>query len=208
MTANAETLLRSLERVRAVPVLRSASVELAVETGRELAAGGLNVVEVTFSVPDAPTAISRLAAEDGIIVGAGTVLSPDDARRAVDAGAAFLVSPVWLPWLPELADALGVPAIPGAASPSEVWAAHSSGAAAVKVFPIARLGGAAYVKDLLAPMPGLTIMATGGADRKMAADLLAAGCGAVGLGSVDRDPTLGNTIRERAATALDALKRA
>jgi 2-dehydro-3-deoxyphosphogluconate aldolase/(4S)-4-hydroxy-2-oxoglutarate aldolase len=123
----------------------------------------------------------------------------------VEAGAQFLVSPLWLPWLPQLAAELGVTAIPGAATPSEIWQAHSSGVPAVKVFPIARLGGAAYIRDLLAPLPGLQLMATGGVTVATAAELLDAGCVAVGLGSVHKDTTLGDSVEDRARRVRERL---
>lgn len=198
-------VLDQLLRVRIVPVLRSPTVEAPVATARGLAAGGMSVIELTYSTPGVLEAIRELSTDPDVLVGAGTVLTPDQARDAVEAGARFLVSPVWLPWLPELARDLGVDCVPGAASPSEVWAAHSAGATAVKVFPIARLGGAAYIKDLLAPLPELKLMATGGADVTLARDLLAAGCAAVGVGKVTTGDDTGLPDRERARRFLEAV---
>lgn len=99
------------------------------------------MIELTFSTPGVLDAIRELSSDPNMLVGAGTVLTPRQANDSVEAGAKFLVSPVWLPWLPELARSLRVQAIPGAATPSEIWLAHSAGVAAVKVFPIGRLGG-------------------------------------------------------------------
>jgi 2-dehydro-3-deoxyphosphogluconate aldolase/(4S)-4-hydroxy-2-oxoglutarate aldolase len=177
-------VLDTLAAVQAVPVLRSSTAEAAVAAARGYAEGGMNVVELTYSTPGVLDAIRELSGYPEIVVGAGTVLTPEQARTAVEAGARFLVSPVWLPWLPDLARELAVDAIPGAATPSEIWHAHAAGVAAVKVFPIARLGGAAYVRDLLAPMPQLTLMATGGVTAATAKELLQAGCLAVGVGNV------------------------
>ncbi|MCU1437033.1 MAG: eda [Naasia sp.] len=179
-------VLEALAAVRAVPVLRSAGADSAVAAARGYAQGGMNVVELTFSTPGVLDAVRELAADADLMVGVGTVLTPAQARAAVAAGARFLVSPVWLPWLPDLARELGVAAVPGAATPSEIWHAHAAGVAAVKVFPIARLGGAAYIRDLLAPLPDLSLMATGGVTAATARELLDAGCLAVGVGGVGR----------------------
>lgn len=177
-------LLTRMSRVRAIPVLRSATASTAVAVARELAEGGMTIVELTYSTPNVLDAIAELSADDEIIVGAGTVRTRQEAHDAVDAGARFLVSPVLLPWLPDLARERGVMGIPGAATPSEIWQAHDLGADAVKVFPIARLGGAAYIRDVLAPLPDLQLMATGGVDVYAARELLAAGCFAVGVGNI------------------------
>ena len=204
MTGGSRSAVDEILGARLVPVLRSPSAEAAVETGRALADGGLNVVELTFSTPDVGTAIAALARSPSIVVGAGTVLAPAQAELAVEAGARFLVSPVNPPWLVPLAHVLGVPAVPGAATPSEVWDAHLTGAPLVKLFPIARLGGAPYVKDLRAVMPQVRVMATGGVSVRSARELLDAGCAAVGLGSIHSDESLGPdpTRRARAAVAL------
>jgi 2-dehydro-3-deoxyphosphogluconate aldolase/(4S)-4-hydroxy-2-oxoglutarate aldolase len=200
-----ERITQYLRNARAVPVLRCAGAEEAVLAGEALIEGGLNVIEVAYTTPGATEAIRHLASTPGRVVGAGTVLTPDDARRAANAGAGFLVTPVWLPWLTQAARDLGVAAVPGAATPSEIWHAHSSGAAVVKVFPIARLGGAAYIKDLMAPLPELRLMATGGVTVATAKELLAAGCIAVGLGSAHTDPALGDTVVDRARRVREQL---
>lgn len=204
-------VLERLREVKVVPVLRSATVAAAIDTAQGLARGGMTAIELTFSTPGVLDAIRELSADPTLLVGAGTVMTPSQAEDAVNAGAKFLVSPVWLPWLPELARSLSVEAIPGSASPSEIWQAHIAGATAVKVFPIARLGGAAYVRDLLAPMPELTLMATGGVDIHGARDLLAAGCAAVGVGTIttgDDKPLPAEERARRFLEALDAPSRA
>lgn len=196
--------MEALEATRIVPVLRSPSAAECVATARDLVAAGLTVVEVTYSTPNAAEAIAELAAVPGCHVGAGTVLHPEQAAEAVAAGASFLVAPVSLQWFVGLAHELGVLAVPGAATPTEIHAAHTAGADLVKVFPIARLGGAAYIRDLLAPLPELRLMATGGVRADDVADLLRAGCVAVGLGSVHTDPSLGQSVKERGRAALAA----
>jgi len=199
-------LLDEITRVKAVPVLRSATAEDAIASARGLAEGGMTVVELTYSTPGVLDAIRELSRNGGIRVGAGTILNQRQAHDAVDAGAEFLVSPVWLPWLPSLARSRGVDGIPGAATPTEIWQAHNFGASAVKVFPIARLGGARYIRDLLAPLPDLKLMATGGVDVAGASELLAAGCIAVGVGTISTGPDDAEaTHEERARRFLDAI---
>lgn len=205
MTLTKEELLQALTKVRVVPVLRSASVREAVELSRGYAQGGLTIAEITFSTPNAEEAIAAVAADANVIVGAGTVTTEKQAAAAVGAGAQFLVSPVWLPWLVDFAGEAGVHAIPGAATPTEVWQAHSAGAAAVKVFPITRLGGAAYIRDLLAPFPDLKLMATGGVDLNQARELINAGCVAVGVGTIGSRENRDEPANVRAAWFLDAL---
>lgn len=192
----------ALGEVKVVPVLRSPDARTCIETARDLVRGGLTVIEVTFTTPDALTAIAALAAVPGCIVGAGTVLTPQQAADAVAAGAAFLVAPVDPPWFVDTAHELGVLAIPGCASPTEIHSAHARGADLIKVFPIARLGGAAYLRDLLAPMPDLPLMATGGVSAADVPALLDAGCIAVGLGSIHTDGALGGSVETRARSAL------
>lgn len=196
------TVREALSRIRIVPVLRSPSAEACVETARELVRAGLSVIEVTYSTPDATEAIAALAATPGCHVGAGTVLTSEQAEEAVAAGASFLVAPIYAPWLIETSHNLGVLAVPGCATPTEIYAAHIAGADYVKVFPIARLGGADYVRDLLAPMPGLRLMATGGVRARDVPALLDAGCAAVGLGSLHSDEDLGAGVEERGRAAL------
>lgn len=199
-------LRETLRGARVVPVLRSASAQDALSTARHYAEGGLRVIELTYTTPGVLDVVRELAQDVDTVVGVGTVLTPAQASAAAEAGAAFLVSPVWLPWLPALAREHDVAWAPGAATPSEIWHAHSEGAAVVKVFPIARLGGAAYVRDLLAPMPDLTLMATGGVDVGLARGLLNAGCAAVGVGTVRVTPADASLPRvEQARQFLTAL---
>jgi 2-dehydro-3-deoxyphosphogluconate aldolase/(4S)-4-hydroxy-2-oxoglutarate aldolase len=196
----------AVQRARLVPVLRSDSADAAVETARALALGGLHVIELTFSTPAVERAIARLAHDSSMVIGAGTVLTEAQAELAVQAGARFLVSPINPPWFVPLAEELGVPAVPGTATPSEVWAAHGSGAPMVKLFPIARLGGASYVRDLRAVMPDVHVIATGGIAVSSARELLDAGCVAVGLGSLHGDTSLGADPTERARAGLELVE--
>jgi 2-dehydro-3-deoxyphosphogluconate aldolase / (4S)-4-hydroxy-2-oxoglutarate aldolase len=201
----AERTVEALARAVLVPVMRDDDPAAAVARGLGFVAGGLTALEITFTVPDAATAIRSLVAEladQTVLVGAGTVLTEQQAAAALDAGARFLVSPVNPPFLLPLAREAGVLAVPGAATPHEVWQAVAGGALMVKLFPIARLGGPAFVRDLLAPMPDLRLVATGGVGPRDVVPLLAAGCVAVALGAAFDDPTYGPTAAVRARTLL------
>jgi 2-dehydro-3-deoxyphosphogluconate aldolase/(4S)-4-hydroxy-2-oxoglutarate aldolase len=146
-----------------------------------LAAAGLRVLEVTLDSPDALGAIERLSAA-GHVVGAGTVLSLRDAADALAAGAAFLVAPHTDVDVVRWASSRGVPAMPGALTPTEVMTAWNAGAAAVKIFP-ASVAGPALVRELQGPLGFVPLVPSGGVTAETARALLDAGAAAVGLGS-------------------------
>jgi 2-dehydro-3-deoxyphosphogluconate aldolase/(4S)-4-hydroxy-2-oxoglutarate aldolase len=174
-----------LERIaaqRVVPVLRSGDVADAVATARACARAGMEVIELTHSTPDVEIAIRELS-RDGVTVGVGTVTSAAQVEPAIAAGAAFVVSFTAPEGMVQAARALGVPAIPGALTPTEVADCLAQGAPAVKLFP-ARGLAPAYLRDLRAVMPQLRAIVTGGL-RASAEDVvpwLEAGALAVGLG--------------------------
>jgi 2-dehydro-3-deoxyphosphogluconate aldolase / (4S)-4-hydroxy-2-oxoglutarate aldolase len=183
-----------VERVRregAVAVLRLPDAAQTVRAAEWLLAGGVTVLEVTLTTRGAVDAIGELRHRfgDDALVGAGSVLDADAARRAVDAGARFVVSPVCLPEVVEAAASLGVAVMPGAFTPTEALRAHQMGADVVKVFPSEVLGPA-FIKGVLAPMPFLKLMPTGGVTPDNVGDWLRAGAIAVGLGSALADPKL------------------
>ena len=180
MAVVAEPIQQRLHDEQVLAVIRADSAASAVEAGRALAAGGVRALEVAFTTPDAPAAIRELAADDELLVGAGTVLSDAHAHAALDAGAAFLVSPSLVPAVLAVAREAGVLALPGALTPTEVVAAAEL-AEVVKLFP-ASLGGVSYLKALLAPLPDLRIVPTGGVSASNAREWLAAGAFAVGAG--------------------------
>jgi 2-dehydro-3-deoxyphosphogluconate aldolase/(4S)-4-hydroxy-2-oxoglutarate aldolase len=169
-----------IRRERIVAVLRRVpDVDAAIERVR---AAGIAVVEVTLDDERALDAIRR---HPGTL--AGTVRAPEQVDAAVEAGAAAIVSPAFVPAVVERALELGVPAIPGALTPTEVEAAWRSGAAMVKLFP-GGLGGPRYVRDVLAPLADVPLLVTGGGDASNARAFLDAGAAAVGVGSALDDP--------------------
>ncbi len=189
----------------AVAVVRLPAAGLVREAVDAIHAGGVRAVELTMTTPDALAVIEELARwmGDELLVGAGSVLGADAARRAVDAGAEYVVSPVFRRAVVDEAHRLGVPAMPGAFTPTEILAAHDAGADLVKVFPADSLGPA-FVKGVLAPMPFLRLMPTGGVTPDNAGDWLRAGAHAVGLGSALVDPKL---VAAGDAAALTARAR-
>lgn len=166
-----------------VAVVRGKSDELILKAIRAALEGGVNCIEITFTVPNALEIIRRLASELGedVILGAGTVLTPDDAIKAVEAGARFIVSPsTSIPTI-EAAKSRGVAVCPGALTPTEVVTAWQAGADIVKIFP-ASVMGPKYLKDLHGPLPDVPFMPTGGVNLDTARAYLENGAVALGVG--------------------------
>jgi 2-dehydro-3-deoxyphosphogluconate aldolase/(4S)-4-hydroxy-2-oxoglutarate aldolase len=157
-----------------IPVIVLDSEDVAVPLARALVAGGLTVLEVTLRTPAALGGIERIAAEvPEAVVGAGTVVQPGDAAAAVKAGARFLVSPGSTPSLLTAFGDIGVPALPGAATASEVLALAELGYRHVKFFPAEPAGGVPYLKSLAGPLPGVQFCPTGGITAESAPGYLA-----------------------------------
>lgn len=177
-----------------------------------LVEGGVRAFELTLNDPEdealrAIEAAAGIGPGLGVQVGAGTVLSIDAARRAVDAGATFLVSPHLDADLVRWAAERGIPALPGCATPTELLTAWRAGAAAMKVFPASSLGPS-FLRECRGPFPGLPLLPTGGVTVDNAASFVAAGAIAVGMGSWligDAEPA---GIRERAARIVEVVATA
>ena len=175
----------------AVAVVRLPDAAHTLRAVEAIVDGGIVAIELTMTTPGALDVVETLAGRhDGaLLVGAGSVLDAATARRAVDAGATFVVSPVFRAEVVLEAQRLGVPAMPGAFTPTEILDAHAAGADAVKVFPADTLGPA-FIKGVLGPMPFLRLMPTGGVTPENVGSWLRAGAAAVGLGSALVDPKL------------------
>ena len=177
-----------LERVRAiglVPVLRATSAKEAITIADAILAGGVTVLEVTMTVPGAIQVMQQLADHHGekLLIGAGTVLDAETARSCLLAGAQFIVSPALDVRTIELCRRYSAPVMPGALTPTEIVTAWQAGADLVKVFPCSAVGGAKYLKALQAPLPQIPLIPTGGVSLSTAAEFLAAGAFALGVGS-------------------------
>ena len=177
---------QALERIaaaRLIAIVRTGDLDEALRVTDALHGAGVEIVEYSLA-GDAALAAIRACRErfgDAVLLGAGTVLTGQQAAVAVDAGADFLIAPNVDEEVLESASGLGVLHIPGALTPTEIVLATRLGAPAVKLFPAARLG-AAYVRDLRGPLPDLRLIATGGVSAGNAAEFLAAGCIAVAAG--------------------------
>ena len=166
-----------------IAVVRTQQPEQVLPLCAALVDGGITALEITFTVPNAcevVAAVSR-AFGDRATVGVGTVLTAFQLKSALDAGAEFFVTPICRPELVPLAHAAGRPIMLGAYTPTEAQLAHEAGADFVKIFPADGLGPK-YIRNLRAPLPHLRIVPTGGVDQHNIADLLNAGCAAVGAG--------------------------
>lgn len=166
-----------------IPSVRTSSAEDAHFAAETVARAGIPIIEVTMTVPDALEVIAHLARRmPDLLVGAGTIFDVKTARRCVEAGARFLTSPGLDLKIVEFALKEGVLAVPGALTPTEVTAAWQSGADLIKVFPCAQVGGASYIHALKAPFPDVPFVAAGGVNQQTAAEFIAAGAAAIGVG--------------------------
>jgi len=155
-------VLEQLESVRVVPVLTATDADAAERACQALLAGGLSVVEITFRTEAAAEAIRRAAAIDGLLVGAGTILTLAQLAQAVDAGARFGVAPGTSAEVVEAAARAGLPFVPGVATPSEIERALTLGCTVLKLFPASLLGGPAFVKAVSPVYPSVRFVPTGG----------------------------------------------
>jgi len=168
-----KTITESLAAAQIVPVVVIDNPDHAVPLGKALLDGGLDVIEVTYRTAGAQAALTALKALPELVVGAGTVVRPEQVDSAVEAGAQFLVSPGLSAAVVERAQAVGVPILPGVATPSDIMAALALGLDIVKLFPAATLGGPSAIKAFSAPFPGLRFVPTGGISAATVGDYLA-----------------------------------
>jgi 2-dehydro-3-deoxyphosphogluconate aldolase/(4S)-4-hydroxy-2-oxoglutarate aldolase len=167
-----------------IAIIRTGKLEQVLPLFEALLAGGVVAIEITMTTPNALAGIREARARLGerAVVGVGTVLDAGTCRSAIEAGAEFVISPVCRPELVPIAHGANRPVMLGAYTPTEAQSAHEAGSDFIKIFPADRLGPA-YIKALLAPLPHLRIVPTGGVDAGNVADFFNAGCAAVGVGS-------------------------
>jgi len=181
----AETTQQILERVGLIPVLRAKNATQGHAVVKAMIAGGVTVVEVTMTVPGAIDLLKELKKEYGsdLLLGSGTVTTAEQAEATIEAGAEFVVSPSLHPAVISRTKALGKLSVPGSLTPTEAITAWEAGADYVKIFPCSAVGGAPYLKALLAPFPHLKLIPTGGVTLATAESFLKAGARALGVGS-------------------------
>jgi 2-dehydro-3-deoxyphosphogluconate aldolase/(4S)-4-hydroxy-2-oxoglutarate aldolase len=180
-----EDVIRRIGEIGIVPVVRAATVEDATSAVQAIRAGGIPILEITMTVPNATSVIRHLAREYGstVLIGAGTVTTADQAERCIGAGAEFIVSPgLSLPVL-EVVRKCAKLAIPGALTPTELMNAQENGAKLIKIFPCGNVGGPKYLRSLRAPFPNAALIPTGGVNASNAAEFIAAGAFALGVGA-------------------------
>lgn len=172
-----------IREVGIVPAIRVTSKEDAFFAAETVIGGGLPIVEVTMTVPDATEVVTELRARHpDAIIGAGTVLDISAANRCLDAGAMFVTSTGFDCAIVEVARRAQVAAIPGALTPTEIMAAIRAGADMIKLFPCAQVGGAAYLRALHGPFPHVPFIASGGVHQQTAMEFIEAGAAALGIG--------------------------
>lgn len=183
MGSRAEKVARLCEK-GVVAIIRASSSNQLLDVAKALLAGGVECIEVTMTTPNALQVIAdcRKNIGDKALIGVGSVLNAGVARQAIQAGAQYIISPVFKAEIIDAAHAADLPCIPGAFTPTEICAATDAGADIVKVFPAGQFGPG-YFKDILAPMPHLKLSPTGGVDLDTAADWIAAGAVSLGVGS-------------------------
>lgn len=182
--------LTALRERHLLAAIRASSAEVALAAAKAVAKGGIPLLEITFTVPDAPRVMAALAAAENVVVGAGTVLTADQARAALDAGARFIVAPNLSPDVARVALAGGAMYCPGAYTTTEIVAARDAGAHVVKVYPVGVAGGPKYIEVIRDPLPDIPMLAAGGTTLENMVPFLRAGCVGIGLGGSLADPKL------------------
>ncbi len=179
-----EEARQKILEVGIIPVVRAASADLALSAAQAVSAGGIPIVEVTMTVPDAIDVITELVRSLGkqLLIGAGTVLDPETAERCLNAGAQFVVSPGFDLETVKLLNREGTLVMAGALTPTEVITAWKAGSDFVKIFPCGNVGGPGYIKALKAALPQIPMIPTGGVSLATAAQFLDAGASALGVG--------------------------
>ncbi len=176
--------MQQIEDCGIVAIIRANSADELIEAAAAIHAGGVDVIEVTMTTPNALQVINDVSSTygDKVLVGAGSVLDTETARAVMLSGADFVVSPVTKPDVIEICNRYGKVVIPGAFTPTEILMAWETGADYVKVFPSSGVG-ADYIKDVKAPLPQIPLVPTGGINAENAADFITAGATALGVGS-------------------------
>ena len=179
-----DEILKSIIESGAVAVIRLSDASKLIKIAEAIYKGGISAIEITMTVPNALNLIEKLNQELGsfIQLGVGSVLDAETAKQAIEAGAKYVVSPIFKKEIIETVHKYNLPAIPGAFTPTEIQTAYEAGADIIKIFP-ADVVGMAFFKGVLAPMPHLKLMPTGGVTLTNAGEWLKAGACAVGVGS-------------------------
>jgi 2-dehydro-3-deoxyphosphogluconate aldolase / (4S)-4-hydroxy-2-oxoglutarate aldolase len=186
---NKEKVMKLIYDTGLIPIIRVKTDEIAFKVADAFLEAGVNIIEVTMSVPGAVDVVKKLVDQfgDKVLIGTGTVVDGKMAREVIEAGSHFIVSPNYSRALIETAHQFAKPIIPGALTPTEIYDAYSMGADAVKVFPCGNVGGASYLKAIRSPLPQIPLVPTGGVNLETAGPMLDAGAYALGVGGAITD---------------------
>jgi len=180
---HAESLVANLKKHQLVVAVRTETTEAAYHAAMACAEGGMKFIEITFSVPGADEVIRKLSKDGRVTVGAGTVLSVDDAKKAIAAGASYIVSPNFDEDVVKFTKKEGLVSVPGACTPTEIYQAHKAGGDIIKLFPFVEIGGLAFLKAIRGPLPFVKYLLCGGATLDTVSSYLAADAAGVLIGA-------------------------
>jgi len=178
-----ERFIQNLKRHQLMVAIRTASADDAYHAAMACVEGGIRFIEITFSVPGADEVIRRMSGDERVEIGAGTILTKDDARKALKAGASYLVSPAFDEEVVAFAKKEGVVSIPGACTPTEIYRAYTAGGDIIKLFPFVEIGGLAFLKAIRGPLPFVPYMLCGGATLENISTYLDADAAAILIGA-------------------------
>ncbi len=178
-------VIEKIREIGIIPVIRTDSAEQAKSIIEALIQGGIDVLEVTMTIPNAIDLIAELTDnyKNKAIIGAGTVLDKDTAQKCIESGAKFIVSPILDLETVSFCNRIEITVMPGAVTPTEIFTAWKAGADTVKIFPVSAVGGVSYLKAVKAVFPQIEFVPTGGVNLENAIDYIKAGALAVGIGS-------------------------
>jgi 2-dehydro-3-deoxyphosphogluconate aldolase/(4S)-4-hydroxy-2-oxoglutarate aldolase len=206
---NKTDVIKQIRDIGVIPVVRATTADEAMRAIDAIREGGITVLEITMTVPNAFSVIEQVTTRFGsdALVGAGTVLDAEDAKSCIASGAQFIVSPALNLETIAYCREQDVVVMPGALTPTEVVQAWNAGADFVKVFPAGAVGGPSYLKSLKAPLPQIELVPTGGVSLKTAADFIKAGAAALGVGA-DLVAGQSSAITEKARQFVEIVRQA
>ncbi|MGB3509387.1 MAG: bifunctional 4-hydroxy-2-oxoglutarate aldolase/2-dehydro-3-deoxy-phosphogluconate aldolase [Microcoleaceae cyanobacterium] len=177
-----ENWLKTLQKNRAIAVIRATEIETGLQMAKAVAAGGIRIIEITWNSDKAAELITLLQSElPECTIGTGTLLNLEELQKALEIGCQFIFTPHTNPAMINKSVLAGIPIIPGALSPTEIITAWQAGASCVKIFPISAVGGANYIKSLQGPLGKIPLIPTGGVTLENAKEFITAGAIGVGL---------------------------
>lgn len=176
-------LIERIGKHQLMVAVRTSSPESAYKAAKACIEGGVKFIEITFSVPDAQEVIKKLSNDDRVSIGAGTILNISDAKKALSAGASYIVSPNFDERVVKFTKKEGAVSIPGACTPTEIYRAYKTGGDIIKLFPFVEVGGLGFLKTIRGPFPFIKYMLCGGATMDNISEYLAADAAGILVGS-------------------------